>query len=59
MNTFNISYIVKTNRVNARNINASSYKEALQKLSDYWAVKGLEVKGARNEGEFKGAIRVN
>lgn len=58
MNTFNISYIVKENRVNARNINAKSYSEALSKLCDYWASKGLDVKFARNEGEFNGQMRV-
>ena len=58
MNTFNISYIVKTNRVNATNINAKSYDEAVQSLSDYWESKGLSVTGARNEGEFNGAMAV-
>ena len=59
MNTFNISYIVETNRVQARNIEANSFNEALGKLSNYWGTKGLEVKGARNEGEFKGQMQVN
>jgi len=59
MNTFNISYIVKTNRVQACNIEAESFEDAEEKLSTYWAMKGLEVKGARNEGEFKGQMRVN
>jgi hypothetical protein len=58
MNTFNISYIVIENRVNARNIEAETFEKAVSKLSDYWAMKGLEVKGARNEGEFKGQMKV-
>ncbi len=58
MNTFNISYIVKTNRVHARNIAAISYDDALLQLREYCFNKGLEVTEPVNESEFNGQMKV-